>query len=69
MIIISLILVPIVYAQEYTPTSLEVAVYSEGSAKIDYDLESDPSEARITVVLFGPPFNNVAMRAHGKGTK
>lgn len=61
-ILILLTLIPVVFAQEYTPTALEVTVYSEGSTKIDYDIESDPIEARITVGLFGPPFNNVAIR-------
>lgn len=62
MIILSLILIPTVYAQEFTPTSLELTVYSEGSVKIVYAGESDSSEARVTVKFFGPPFNNVAIR-------
>lgn len=62
LLVLCLILIPTVYAQEYTPTALEITVYSEGSAKLVYDVDSDPSEARVTVELFGPPFNNVAIR-------
>ena len=62
LLFISLLFVVPVQAQEYTPTGLEVTIYAEGSAKLVYHMEADPSEARILVELFGPPFNNVAIR-------
>jgi uncharacterized membrane protein len=42
-----------VYAQDYTPSSLTVKVYSDGSTDLEYILEPDPTKARIEVSLFG----------------
>jgi uncharacterized membrane protein len=61
-LIIAALAFPAVYAQETTPTSLSITVYSDGTSKIVYDLKSDPTEVRVTVVLFGPPYSNLVIR-------
>ena len=42
-----------VYAQDYSPSSLTVKVYSDGSTDIEYIVEPDPLKARVEVMLFG----------------
>lgn len=43
----------IVKAQDYTPNTLTVDIFSDGSVNIDYRIEPDPTLARVNVSLFG----------------
>ena len=61
MLIVALVL-PTAYAQETTPTSLAITVYSDGTSKTVYNLDADPTEVRVTVELFGPPYSNLVIR-------
>jgi uncharacterized membrane protein len=52
-----------VNAQDETvPVSLEVKLYTDGSALISYKLESDPSEVRTEVELFGENYNKLTVK-------
>ncbi len=55
MLILTALTLPAAYAQEITPTSLEITVYSDGTAKAVYSLEADPTKVRVNVELYGPP--------------
>jgi uncharacterized membrane protein len=62
---LSLILstIPLTLAQgEYTPVSLTFTLYSDGTARAEYKVESDALQARVEVELFGPPYNNLVIR-------
>lgn len=61
-LIIAALALPTVSCQETTPTSLAITVYSDGTAKTVFSLEADPTEVRVTVELFGPPYSNLAIR-------
>ncbi|MCW4013163.1 MAG: hypothetical protein NWF07_09260 [Candidatus Bathyarchaeota archaeon] len=61
-LLIATLALPTVYGQETTPTSLDITVYSDGTAKTVYDLEADPTEVRVSVELFGPPYSNLVIR-------
>jgi uncharacterized membrane protein len=55
--------IPLSWAQEeYTPVSLAFILYSDGSARTEYLVESDALQARVEVELFGPPYNNLVIR-------
>ena len=60
-LLIATLVLPAAYAQETTPTSLAITVYSDGTAKIVYNLEADPTEVRVSVELFGPPYSNLVI--------
>ena len=60
-LIIVILAIPAAYAQETTPTSLSITVYSDGTAKTVYNLEADPTEVRVSVELFGPPYSNLVI--------
>jgi len=62
---LSLILstIPLTSAQEeYTPVSLTFTLYSDGTARAEYRVESDALQARVEVELFGPPYSNLVIR-------
>jgi len=61
-LLIATLALPSVYAQETTPISLAITVYSDGTAKTVYNLEADPTEVRVSVELFGPPYSNLVVR-------
>jgi len=60
--LIAALALPVTHAQETTPTSLAITVYSDGTSKTVYNLEADPTEVRVTVELFGPPYSNLVIR-------
>ena len=62
LLILASLTLPVAYAQEITPTSLEITVYSDGTAKAVYDLEADPTEVRVNVELYGAPYSNLVIR-------
>ncbi len=45
-----------------TPISLDVKVYPDGSSLITYKVESDPTDVRVDLVLFGDSYNNLIIR-------
>jgi uncharacterized membrane protein len=60
---LSLSTLPLTLAQEeYTPVSLTFTLYSDGTARAEYRVESDALQARVEVELFGPPYNNLVIR-------
>ena len=60
---LSLSTIPFTLAQEdYTPVSLTFTLYSDGSARTEYLVESDAFQARVEVELFGPPYNSLVIR-------
>jgi len=60
---LSLSTIPLTLAQEdYTPVSLTFTLYSDGTARAEYRVESDALKARVEVELFGPPYNNLVIR-------
>ena len=53
---LSLSAIPLSWAQEdYTPVSLTFILYSDGTARTEYLVESDALQASDEVELFGPP--------------
>lgn len=58
---ILLVLPPLVVAngQEFTPTSLTVRIYPDGSTDLDYRLETDPTEARVEIPIFGGDLQDI----------
>ena len=60
---LSLSTIPLSRAQEdYTPVSLAFILYSDGTARTEYLVESDALQARVEVELFGPPYNSLVIR-------
>ncbi len=60
---LSLSTLPLSWAQEeYTPVELTFTLYSDGTARAEYRVESDALQARVEVELFGPPYNNLVIR-------
>lgn len=60
---LSLLTVPPARAQEdYAPVSLAFTLYSDGTARVEYAVESDALQAQVEVELFGPPYNNLVIR-------
>ena len=54
---------PVVLAQdEYTPLSLDLAIYSDGTVKVDFLAETDPTKVRIDFELFGSQYSNLVAR-------
>jgi uncharacterized membrane protein len=44
---------------EYTPQELQFHLYQDGVADIDYEIDVDPTRARINVTLFGTIYRNL----------
>ena len=62
-IIALLSITPMVLAQEeYTPLSLDLVIYSDGTVKVDFLAETDPTEVRIDFELFGSQHSNLVAR-------
>lgn len=58
-----MVMVPVVSAQdEVTPQSLTITIYEDGIADVLYHLESDPSQVRVDVELFGASYNTLVIR-------
>jgi uncharacterized membrane protein len=53
MILVIIILPPLAYAQDYNPIELSFQVYSNGLTEVNYLVESDPTNLRIEVPIFG----------------
>lgn len=63
MTIVATLLLPVAHcAQEYTPVGLTLTVFSDGAAKVEYNVESNPDKLRVAVQLFGAPFINMVIR-------
>lgn len=58
----SSIISPVMAQSDATPISLILTVYTDGTTKIDYHLESDPTKVRVNVDLFGKNLENVVVR-------
>ncbi|UCD44319.1 MAG: hypothetical protein JSV27_09330 [Candidatus Bathyarchaeota archaeon] len=54
--------VPSVQAQDYTPLGLEFMIYNDGTVKVDYRVETDPTKVRVEVPLFGYNYEDVVIR-------
>ena len=54
--------VPTVQALEYTPLGLEFIIYNDGTVRVDYRVETNPTEVRVDVRLFGSHYNDVEIR-------
>lgn len=61
-LILLTVVVPSAHAQDTTPTSLSITVYSDGTAKAVYLLDAEPTQVRVDVELFGLPFSNLVIR-------
>jgi hypothetical protein len=58
--------IPSVKSQsETTPQSLSLTIYTDGTTKVDYYLESDPTKIRVDVELFGSGIENVVVKDEG----
>jgi len=63
LLILVALMLPIASAQEdYVPMSMNITLYSEGTARVEYLVESDPNMVRTLVQLPGPPFINLVIR-------
>jgi len=63
--LLAIILLPTTPAaaqDEVTPLSLEFTVYSDGNVKVVYVVESDPTEPRVDVGLFGSSYSTLVIR-------
>jgi len=57
-----LLMLPVkVLSAEYSPVSLTLTTFSDGTTKVEYYTESDPDRLRVDVELFGPPFINLVI--------
>ncbi len=45
----------------YTPVELHLTTFSDGTTKVEYQVECDPEKLRVDVELFGPPFINLVI--------
>ncbi len=62
-IIALLSITPMVLAQEeYTPLSLDLVIYSDGTVKVDFLVETDPTAVRIDFELYGSQHSNLVAR-------
>ena len=62
-IIVLFSITPMVLAQEeYTPLSLDLVIYSDGTVKVDFLAETDPTEVRIDFKLYGSQYSNLIAR-------
>jgi hypothetical protein len=46
---------------DYSPVSLTLTTFSDGTTKVEYLVESDPNRLRVDVELFGSPFVNLVI--------
>ena len=46
---------------EYAPVDLSLTTFSDGTTKVEYQVECDPEKLRVDVALFGPPFINLVI--------
>lgn len=56
-----LLVQPVIANAEYSPISLTLTVFSDGTTKAEYHVECDPESLRVNVSLFGPPFTNLVI--------
>jgi len=57
-----LLMLPVITLNaEYSPVSLTLTTFSDGTTKVEYYTESDLDRLRIDVELFGPPFINLVI--------
>lgn len=61
-LLLSLAASPAAAEPEYTPQSLDMTVYGDGSVKVAYGVEVDPTKVRVDVELFGEGFINLIVR-------
>jgi uncharacterized membrane protein len=52
-LLIALILVPAVYAQDTSPTTLSFELYTDGVVRTDYSLTVDQTAAQVNITMFG----------------
>ena len=45
----------------YMPAELSLTTFSDGTTKVEYNVECDPEKLRVDVELFGPPFINLVI--------
>lgn len=57
-----LLCIPSSYAQEVTPRSLDVKIYTDGSTLLTYVVDCDPSNVRVNVSLFSRTYGNLVIR-------
>ena len=48
-----------VYGQDYTPDSLSLTVYSDGSVDVEYVIEPDTTQAQVNVSLIGEGYQDI----------
>lgn len=58
-ILLSLLSTVLVYGQDYTPDSLYLTVFTDGSVDVEYFIEPDPTLAQVNVTLFGDSFQEI----------
>ena len=54
-----LLLPTVVYGQDYTPDSLSLTVYSDGSVDVEYVIEPDTTQAQVNVSLIGEGYQDI----------
>ena len=57
--IIASTLTVVVYGQDYTPNTLTLDIYPDGSVNVEYVVEPDPLLARVNVTLFGARYEDL----------
>jgi uncharacterized membrane protein len=57
--IIASALTVVVYGQDYTPNTLTLDIYPDGSVNVEYVIEPDPLLARVNVTLFGDSYEDL----------
>jgi len=48
-----------VYGQDYTPDSLSLTIYSDGSVDVEYVIEPDTTQAQVNVSLIGEGYQDI----------
>ncbi|MBN2334454.1 hypothetical protein JXL21_02765, partial [Candidatus Bathyarchaeota archaeon] len=62
-LILTLSALTFAYAQpDYSPQSLTLTIYAEGTTKVEYHVAAEPDLVRVEVPLFGPSFTNLVIR-------
>lgn len=63
MIILTALYVPLSLSQtDITPVSLSLTLYTDGTTKVDYHAQSDPTKVRVYAKLFGEGLENILVR-------